>query len=540
MMKSRLLAMFMMLSTCATARAVDSLAVPRDAADVLNRYCAGCHGETKQKGRVRLDALGAMSDELRLDLLGRVQEQLHFAQMPPEEEKQPTPAQRKLLSDWVRGQVTRLGGSDLRDKLRYPDYGNNVDHDKLFSGEIKDKAFTPARRWLVSPQLFHARVVDAFKLEGRERENFRRGFFGVTNPFVLPEHSGVRDYDNTALDGGHLLVMLTNADWISSKQIWAARVKAGEIKADAFENPKDRWYPKIAQPAFEAIILKKTPPTEAEIAAAVQTQFDCVLQRPADDAELKRYVALTRSAIELAGNTEGLRQMLAAVLLESEFLYRLELGAGETDEYGRRMLSPREASYAIAYALGDRGPDAALIKAAGEGRLNSKEDYKREVTRLLADEDHFRGPIDASLGDKINVHITSHPKIARFFREFFGYTAALKVFKDIPRSGGYYQNPDRGHTGTPGWLINEADELVLWCVDRDQNVFETLLTTDQFFVYHNMDGEAGQKLIAQWKHIYDTLKDTPWKSAPEEVMGKHLEILSAARVIDGRDKELWK
>ena len=33
--------------------------------------------------------------------------------------------------------------------------------------------------------------------------------FGVTNPFMLPDHSGVRDYDLTSLDGGHLLVMLT-------------------------------------------------------------------------------------------------------------------------------------------------------------------------------------------------------------------------------------------------------------------------------------------------------------------------------------------
>ena len=44
--------------------------------------------------------------------------------------------------------------------------------------------------------------------------------------------------------------------------------------------------------------------------------------------------------------------LLVAVLLESEFVYRLEFGTGEPDEFGRRRLSPREASYAIAYALG--------------------------------------------------------------------------------------------------------------------------------------------------------------------------------------------
>jgi len=538
--------MLVLLSAYTTARAVDSAAasalsaIPKDALEVMTSHCVTCHGETKQKGKIRLDNLAQLGDDARTQLLRKVQEQLELGEMPPEDEKQPSAAQRKLLSDWVTGEVTRLGGSDLADKLRYPDYGNYVDHDKLFSGDIKEKAFTPARRWLVSPQIFNERVRDVFKLEGRDREVVARGFFGVTNPFVLSEHSGVRYYDLTSIDGGHLLVMLSNAQWIADKQIRAARVKSGEIKADFFENPKDRWNPKVSMPAFEAIIVKKTPPTDAEIASAVQTQFDCVLQRPASSDELKKYVALTRNSIELGGNTQGLRQMLAAVLLESEFLYRLEFGAGKPDVDGRKMLSPREATYAIAYALGDRGPDMALIKAASEGRLNTKEDYHREVTRLLTDQSYFRGAVDTTLGDKINQHVTSHPKIIRFFREFFGYTAALKVFKDIPRSGGYFANPDRGHTGTPGWLINEADELVLWCVDQDKKVFENLLTTDQAFVYHNMDAQAGKKLIAQWKEIYDTLKDTPWKTDPEGVMAKHVAMLSAARIIDGREKELWK
>ena len=140
-------------------------------------------------------------------------------------------------------------------------------------------------------------------------------------------------------------------------------------------------------------------------------------------------------------------------------------------------LSPREAAYAIAYALGDRGPDAELLKAAESGKLTTKADYEREVRRLLADENYFRGQVDKSLNGKhINSHVTGHPKLVRFFREFFGYPGATKVFKDIPRSGGYYQNPDRGHLGSPGWLIHEADEFVIWQLNQDSRVFERLLT----------------------------------------------------------------
>jgi hypothetical protein len=59
--------------------------------------------------------------------------------------------------------------------------------------------------------------------------------------FVLPDHSGVQDYDHALLDGGHLLTMLGNAKWISYKQLKEARVKNGEIPAvDPSGHPHDR------------------------------------------------------------------------------------------------------------------------------------------------------------------------------------------------------------------------------------------------------------------------------------------------------------
>ena len=105
--------------------------------------------------------------------------------------------------------------------------------------------------------------------------------------------------------------------------------------------------------------------------------------------------------------------------------------------------------------------------------------------------------------------VVSHPKIIRFFREFFGYTGALKVFKDIKRSDGKYQNPGRGTHGTPGWLTYEADRIVTWHVEKDVDVFNSLLTSDKFFVYYNMPNEQGQTLQREWREVYEHLKDTP-------------------------------
>ena len=111
--------------------------------------------------------------------------------------------------------------------------------------------------------------------------------------------------------------------------------------------------------------------------------------------ELTKYVELLRSSISLAGNSKVCEQMLFAVLLESDFLYRLEFGGGEIDDYGRRKLT-QEASFAISYALGDLSPDPELLKAAKEGRLETREDYRREVKRLLSDEKYYKGPVDPS------------------------------------------------------------------------------------------------------------------------------------------------
>lgn len=500
------------------------LAMPEKIEYLLEDHCWKCHDSGTQKGEVRLDNLPELTLEARLDLLNRAQEQTHFKQMPPKDEKTlPSAAEREQLLAWISGELDSYNASKLEEKLRYPSYGNALDHKKLFSGKVSASPYTSARRWLVSPQIYDQRIADIFDLRGNERE---RGLYGVTNPFLLPDASGVRYYDNGVLDGGHLLVMLTNAEWISGKQLRPAIVKNGEIKTDYFPDPRDKWTPRETPVEFEKIILKKGQPTSQEMEDAVTKQFELVLRRKPDDSELVKYLELARSSIELGGNTEGLRQILIAVLLESEFLYRLEFGAGNPDAHGRKMLSPREGAFAISYAIGDRGPDAELLEAAESGKLETREDYHREVTRLLADKEYYKGPVDpAFTTGKSKSPVVSHPRINRFFREFFGYPMAAKVFKDSERSGGGYQNPGRGTLGTPGFLVNEADRIVDWHVQNDKEVFENLLTSDKFYVYHDRSNEEGAKIAKEWREVYEKLKNTPWKTEPEKVLLKHLDFL---------------
>jgi hypothetical protein len=519
------------LGAATLAAAEPAFRVDPRAAAILDQHCYSCHEEGTEKGDLRLDNLGELPLSARLDLMNRIQEQVYLKQMPPPKKKsQPTDGERAELGTWLWKELHTHNASKLEEKLRYPSYGNYVDHDTLFSGKIDQAAFTPARRWLVNPQIFDQRVRDVFGLEGRERAT---PLIGVTNPFILPDTSGVRDYDIGLLDGGNLLVMLANADWISNKLIRPARVKDGQIGANDFPDPKDRWSPRQTPLEFEAIILNKSAPGDEELRAAIRKQFESVLRRPPTETEASRYLELTRSAIDLAGNTEGLRQMLVAVLLESEFLYRQEWGAGEPDEHGRKLLSPHEAAYAISYAMGDLGPDPKLLEAAARGRLQTRGDFKREVERLLDDPTYYHGGIDTSANTgKVASHAVSHPRIIRFFREFFGYPNAPKVFKDVERSQGVYQNADRGTLGTAGFLVNEADKVVAWCVEKDQAVFENLLTTDRFFVFHSVDDATAAATIGKWRGVWELLKDSAWKTDPESVVLEHRELLKATLQIE--------
>lgn len=511
--------------------------VPRKVQSVLNRVCLDCHSGEGAESGVRMDNLQTLDVPERLELFNRAQDQIFFERMPPEDSDVFRVGERETLAAWLRQELLKHNACKLDEKLRHPGYGNYVSHEKLFSGQIDDKPYTPSRRWLVSPQIFHERVNSIFALEGRARQGT---FYGVTNPFVLPDHSGVRDYDITSLDGGHLLVMLNNAQWISQKQVFTAIHSGKDRRNLEHPNPKDRWMPPDAPAAFVTIAQKSVRPTEQELSTAIDAQFQQVLHRKATETEMARYLPFFQATIDLGGNIEGLRQMLVSVLLESEFLYRQEFGEGDPDPFGRRMLSAREAAQAISYALGDLEPDAKLIKAADEGRLNNRDDFRREVLRLLEDQQYYRGPVDPGLsGKNMQSHVTSHPKLVRFFREFFGYVNATKVFKDQKRSNGYYQNPSRGTAGTPGFLIKEADRIVDWHLNLDQDVFENLLTTDEFFVYHDKDNETGRKIIAEWTEAYEKLKDTDWKANPEKVIEDNLEFIrskKSLRILGGKQK----
>lgn len=252
--------------------------------------------------------------------------------------------------------------------------------------------------------------------------------------------------------------------------------------------------------------LDESNPLEGELAGNVISQlYDKIHERQPSEHEFNEKRPLLLSYASKMGVLEAIAKLTQTLLLSSEFINRNEYGVGKADSHGRRMMSARDASYAIAYALTDCSPDEQLAKAAREGRLNTRADYKREVERLLNDRSHIYiiDNVIQSMGGGDN--ITEQPiRKIRFFREFFGYHDALKVFKDQTRFG---------HTigGTRERLVADADLLVGHILENDRDVFAELLSTEKFYVYHNGNNEEVAALSDQLSNAWRYFEKHNWR-----------------------------
>ena len=696
--------------------AAENFSILPETEQSLQKFCYDCHDSEVQKGDVRLDNMSELKLQARLDLLNKVQEQLHFKEMPPKKKKQPAPAERSAMLAWVSKELAKHNASGLEEKLQKPEYGNYVDHEKLFSGEYAHlPAYTKDRRWLISEFIFEAKINDLIdyhktrNIDGKTRPVFGDNGVGLgtrfggnslrqtlTNPFLLPKNTGVRDYDTTEISGGHLLTMISNAkkiaEYMTSEDVMRAHYpsmykvmkkeienknillsrksflekfiknvaeelykdknpsllpkfvkleipdppikrdsKGNEWREDNIEvlnryeqqdldaiflglnvyKADDATYMKVVEKCekdwFEFGIHKSRIKTRVEIMKAVFFNYRRdLIYKETKKRNLKtpKYTALSASEMEVIqkailkhrkqGDTytqiidkclkeweegfksevsnasetqekllvdtvnelylkiferfpstdeqqeklalankfmktltkqEALCKLVETLLLSTELVYRHEFGQGTADRHGRRLLSPRDASYAIAYALTDNSPDPELRKAVEEGRFETKEDYRREITRMLQRRDLYYVIDESVQKTGFNSSITNIPiRKLRFFREFFGYTKAMTLFKDDARYGrGKYDD-------AKGRLVDEADMLIEYILKQDKNVFEELLTTEKFYVYHSGNNEHMQEASDRLKAIYDYFRKYDWENFTEEELYKHWPFIDKMKM----------
>jgi len=525
----------------------------------LEKHCTSCHGVKKKKGDLRLhDISYDLANSKDLKRWQEVLEQLALGEMPPEKKARPNAKTQAQVLKWIDKELAKSGNiSDLAVKLKEPAFGNFINHEKLFSGDIQDKAWSPARLWRKNPNAFDYSKHFVF---GKPRY---RMFWeptthfggldtdrpdplpGVKQAFPIEDKSGFKDYASLLYaDSATLGTLMRNAAFIAdlalegaAKEIelkkegktlrdWRKEISAQERafrdklkdiqkrrdaegkkngnKSELYQSLNNQWQklkrswkaPKIkdSREEYRKIALANGVPSDELINKAISVHFENIMHRSPEASELAKYSAFMKKNIEEAGNVEALRLAMMAIMVSPEAVYRMELGLGKKDQYGRSILSSAELAYAISLALTDGPPDVELFKAAKEGRLTSKGDVRREVIRILEDES------------------IQKPRILRFFHEYFGYHRAPAVFKDEKRFKGKQNGSYR-----PKQLVTDTDTLVKYIVRNDKNVLKELLTTDKYFVIHKGNNERAKEESDAIEKIYQHFSKRDWKKLPRSL-----------------------
>jgi hypothetical protein len=441
----------------------------------LKAHCGDCHSKTTPAAGLRLDNLRAefanqgQIDEAEIDVWQRVHEQITLGSMPPAEAPQVEVREAKHVTVWITEQLRAMGQTPaVWHKLNSPQFGNYVSHERLFDGSHTGPASSPPRLWCLSPYVYDE-FANGFGRHLRE-------VTAIHQPFPLDASRGeIADFAAQHFAGeATLQLLLMNCRTLAEYQTTGVSYRDHEAKLrKAKQTPAE----------FEAILKTPEMPTGEMLRAAIAFEFDLLLERPPTQSEFEKLTAFFSKAAAAGGNVRALQTTLQAILMKPEAVYRMEIGLGAIDENGRRRLSHAELAFAIAYALTDKGPSeievtsrdgenrTSLLKLALSGGLTEPRDIRRVVVQILNDNNMSTANYRMFTQD----HGVRNTRTLRFFREFFGYHHAPKVFKDAKRIG----FGDRYLTQR---MVDDADQLVMHIFDQDRDVLKRLLTTDEYFV----------------------------------------------------------
>jgi hypothetical protein len=486
----------------------------------LQTHCVDCHGETAPEADLSLNDLGAV-DEVNAATWKSIWAQVSLREMPPQDMPQPEVVQRLMFSDWIVDELTRV----MRDKGGFrahldPDKGNFVDHELLF-GPLPDgiklvPTSSPARLWRVTPQEHITRLNELINREpdfDPKKPGLRtRGdvvptnhggelklYFGTDRiikwqggtvayatavksvPAILSSarDHGLENYpDFYTVNSAEATQILSLAEDIIQYMAYGPlsiakpyqitddpKSIADKMKGDIRGLPTSIVYStKVMRPLTPVYeLMKDEGVTDKRLRAAVDFLFEALTFRPPRKDESDNYLRIAKESIEKLGKEDGAVLGLSAIFLDRDALFRPELvETGKADRYGRVMLQDWELGLAVNHALRYIKPDEALRKAIVEGRMRTKEDVRREVERMLADDS------------------VRKPRILRFFRDYFDYDRAGYICKDN-RALADTGADTRGQTYYRAMFDGAAstDRLIELILQQDQEVLKRLLTTDK-------------------------------------------------------------
>ncbi len=398
----------------------------------LNTYCISCHGPEEQKGKIRFDQLTAsMSDRNQAELWMRMLETIEFGEMPSDSAKK---FPTKAEARLVQGWISRAleaQGLAVEEKRGKEGYGNLVSHELLFSKAENKRTIDVAAR--------------LWRITPKALANLLRGARMVSNPFDLEKpHGNFRDFKGKY-----------HFNSLMAEQITELAIAHSDKEA------------KNARKMIVALRGKGSTIDEAN-REAIKRHYNTVLRRAPSEKEMESLMALLKKVDAELGIPRGLQAAFAAIILQPETLFRFE-GLGGSHKEGLTKLTRRELAIALAFALTDLPPDSHLLNVFKNEKLSVQLIIQQQAQRLLDDQKRPE----------------AKKRLLQFFQEYFDYEKAADVFKD----------QIKGHKHWAPALVYDLDALVMHTLEKDQQVFKTLLTTSDYLIYVNSHRDHGNPLV---------------------------------------------
>ncbi len=501
----------------------------------LKIHCFDCHDNDTAKGDLSLEDLGSV-DETSAAVWKSIWAQVTLQEMPPKKKSQPGIIDRLRFSDWIVSELQRV----MKDKGGFhahldPNKGNYVAHNLLFGPLPKGirlaPTSSPARIWRVTPQEHITRLNELINTEPQydhSKPGLRtRGdvvptnhggelklYFGTDRiirweggtvayatavksvPVVLSSSRkhGLENYpDFYTVNSSEATQILGKAEDILRYMAYGPLSLANPEQITDDPKTYDKVKPsgdlrglpiaivystKIVRPMTPIHDLMKEPGiTNERLRTAVDFLFEELTFRPPTTEESNDYLQIVKNSIGKVGKEKGVFMGLSAVFLDRDALFRPELvESGKPDQHGRVMLQDWELGLAVNHALRYIKPDAQLRKAIVEGRMRTRIDVEREVTRMIAD-------------DSIR-----KPRVLRFFRDFFDYDLGGYICKDTKALGETgVSTRGTSHYRAMFDATASTDRLIELIVQKDKDVLKELLTTQLIVATRNDNIYFGRK-----------------------------------------------
>jgi hypothetical protein len=190
-----------------------------------------------------------------------------------------------------------------------------------------------------------------------------------------------------------------------------------------------------------AVVAQKSswvPCGTSDAACARQTAdalIDRAYRRPPTTAERDRIGGFVEQSLTASDFDTALHDLVQAVLLSPQFLFRVELG--RTPGAGATLvdLDDYELASRLSYLLWQTMPDQALFAAAAAGKLADAAALKTQAERLLADprahavvRDFHRQWLELDRLDRLTLDASRYPELNEALRT--SYRKSLESFVD--------------------------------------------------------------------------------------------------------------